>query len=75
MIMGGVCINTVVSAVMELANEIARMDSAHQADRAAVQEASGKRRFSYFTHTPHIAQFMGGLGSGQYFSQSSVAAI
>ena len=47
--------NTVVSAVMELANEIARMDSAHHADRAAVQEALESAALVISPIAPHIA--------------------
>ena len=40
---------------MELANEIARMDSAHQADRAAVQEALESAALVISPIAPHIA--------------------
>jgi|TARA_Y100000991_G_scaffold69927_1_gene52345 leucyl-tRNA synthetase len=47
--------NTVVSAVMELANEVARVDSDVVADRAAVQEALVSATLIISPIAPHIA--------------------
>ena len=47
--------NTVVSAVMELANEVARVDSEVAADRAAVQEALVSATLIISPIAPHIA--------------------
>ena len=47
--------NTVVSAVMELANEVARVDSGVVADRAAVQEALVSATLIISPIAPHIA--------------------
>ena len=47
--------NTVVSAVMELANEVARVDSDLVADRAAVQEALVSATLIISPIAPHIA--------------------
>ena len=47
--------NTVVSAVMELANEVARMDASHGPDRAAVQEALESAALVISPIAPHIA--------------------
>ena len=47
--------NTVVSAVMELANEIGRMQPGHAADRASIQEALESAALIISPIAPHIA--------------------